>query len=247
MQITPVPVLQDNYAYVITDERSQIAAAVDPVEPRKVLAALDPGTRLTSILTTHHHADHAGGNKELTGLIPQLAVYGFNDQIPCLTDSVEHDLAFTIGMLRITPFHTPCHTRGHVCFFVHDPNTDQKALFSGDTLFIAGCGRFFEGTAQDMAKNMDLLAKLPEETTVWCGHEYTRANLRFAILVEPDNKALAAKYKWACEQPMTIPSTIGEEKQTNPFMRYNHSAVQRFTQKQGVESMQALRAAKDRA
>uniref|UniRef100_A0A0N5AIF1 hydroxyacylglutathione hydrolase n=1 Tax=Syphacia muris TaxID=451379 RepID=A0A0N5AIF1_9BILA len=159
--------------------------------------------------------DHAGGTKELAEMHEgKLKIYGGDNRIAALTDK--------LGKLNIECLHTPCHTSGHICYYVTREN--QKVVFTGDTLFIAGCGRFFEGTAEQMDTALNgELAKLPSDTKVFCGHEYTVDDLKFAKAVEPSNVKVTEKLEWAMKQRSknlpTIPSTIQEELQTNPFMR----------------------------
>jgi hydroxyacylglutathione hydrolase len=180
---------------------------------------------LTKILTTHHHWDHANGNPELVkSLKHEIPVYGGDDRIPGLTNKIGHDDSIEIGTLKVKCLFTPCHTTGHICYFVSKQDDLQPAVFTGDTLFLSGCGRFFEGTADQMYKNLvQILAKLPENTLVYCGHEYSIQNLKFSLFVEPNNEKTQAKLKWAEQQRAsnlpTIPSSLKEELDYNPFMR----------------------------
>ncbi|KAI8998260.1 putative hydroxyacyl glutathione hydrolase [Gaertneriomyces semiglobifer] len=230
MKITPIPCLGDNYSYLIIDDLgTNKAAVVDPVEPHKVLPVVDKsGAALTGIITTHHHLDHAGGNEELLRNRSGLKVWGGDDRIYGLTDNVRDEQKFKMGNLEVTPLFTPCHTSGSICFYVVDPKSGEKAVFTGDTLFIAGCGRFFEGGAKEMHEALiDTLGKLPKDTKVYCGHEYTKSNLKFAQHVEPSNEVVTQKLVWCDSHPCTVPSTIGEEFEINPFMRVNMPAVRK--------------------
>jgi hydroxyacylglutathione hydrolase len=257
-RVVPVPVLSDNYAYLLIDERDKVAAAVDPVEPKKVLEAAEKeGVPIKAIYTTHHHWDHAGGNEELLKALPAgTPVYGADDRIPGLTHKVANAEVLQLGSTGVKVLFTPCHTAGHVLFLAGSDHA-PRALFSGDTLFIGGCGRFFEGTAQQMYHALhDVCAQLPQDTQVWCGHEYTVKNLQFAQSVEKDNQELQAKLKWAEERrgqepPLpTIPSTIRDELQCNPFMRVNRESVKRAlgldTEADPIEAMAKLRHMKDK-
>jgi len=147
--VVPVPCLKDNYSYLILDETTKKAAVVDPVEPEKVLVELKKqGYRnedLTHVLTTHSHLDHSGGNKEIAERLKHLSIVGgSNDSIPAVTKKVDHDDEFKVGSMKVKVLHTPCHTKGHVLYYVSaDKKESPPALFSGDTLFVAGCGRFF--------------------------------------------------------------------------------------------------------
>ncbi|KAK9723022.1 Cytoplasmic glyoxalase II, variant 2 [Basidiobolus ranarum] len=178
MKIISIPALQDNYSYLIVDESTNEAIAVDPVEPNKVLDAADKAkVKLTSVFTTHHHWDHAGGNEELLSQKPELAVYGADNRIAKVTNFVKDNDMFKIGSLNVTCLMTVCHTNGSVSYYVTDG--EDKAVFTGDTLFVGGCGRFFEGTPEDMHHSLsNVLALLPKDTKVYCGHEYTKSNLK---------------------------------------------------------------------
>jgi len=254
MKIVPVPVLSDNYAYLVIDDNGDRSAfVVDPAEPDKVIAAAaKENAKVSAVLTTHHHSDHAGGNNDIVKELKGLEVYGGDDRIPALSKKVTGDDTFSIGNLKVKVFFTPCHTAGHVLYLVDDGKSPQ-ALFTGDTLFIGGCGRFFEGTPQQMYHALiEVIGTLPPATQIYCGHEYTQKNLEFAHKVEPSNKHVEEKLKWATQQREkglpTIPSTVAEEKQFNPFMRVHEATVAEAVGKTGatpVEVMGALRTAKD--
>ncbi|CAI9728284.1 hydroxyacylglutathione hydrolase, mitochondrial-like [Octopus vulgaris] len=234
MKIKLLPALQDNYMYLLIDEATKLCAAVDPVDPKLIMSAVqDEGVSLTTVLTTHHHWDHAGGNEGLVKLAPGIDVFGGDDRIPALTNHVSHGDELKLGSLNIKCLHTPCHTTGHICYFVTSNDDHQPAVFTGDTLFIGGCGRFFEGTANQMYDALvNILAALPKNTNVFCGHEYTVNNLKFAAHVEPQNEAVQEKILWAKEQRSqskpTIPSTIGDELLFNPFMRVREASLQKY-------------------
>lgn len=256
--IVPVPVLSDNYAYLIIDQVKKVAAAVDPAQAEKVLeAAKQNKVNIESILTTHHHADHSGGNQKLVELLdnPNIKVYGGDDRIPALTNKVGQDDTFQIGSLKAKVHFTPCHTSGHVLFEVSNPNSPEApiSLFTGDTLFVGGCGRFFEGTAEQMYHALyKVVSKLPKDTLLWVGHEYTEKNLLFAHDVEPDNQDLKEKLHSVQQKRSmgvpTIPSTVHSELLTNPFMRVHLESVKKAVGKpddQDVTTMAALRSQKD--
>lgn len=152
-------------------------------------AVSDQAVQLKSVLTTHHHWDHAGGNEKLVSKSSKaLKVYGGDDRIGALTDKVHQNDEIRLGSLTIRCLFTPCHTTGHICYYIDSPN-GQRAVFTGDTLFSGGCGRFFEGDATQMhAALMGQLSKLPDDTNVFCGHEYTLQNLKYANHVEPNNQ-----------------------------------------------------------
>ncbi|XP_069037084.1 hydroxyacylglutathione hydrolase-like protein isoform X2 [Lepisosteus oculatus] len=161
------------------------------------------GLSLTAVLTTHHHWDHARGNEELAKEVPGLKVYGGDDRIGALTDKVFHAQDLKFGSINVRCLFTPCHTSGHMCYFVwEDDCADAPAVFTGDTLFVAGCGKFFEGTAEQMHRNLtEVLGSLPKDTKVFCGHEYTIKNLKFALKVEPGNEKVKQMLSWARVRP----------------------------------------------
>jgi hydroxyacylglutathione hydrolase len=224
LEIVPLPAFRDNYIWTLRDGKH--AAVVDPGEAAPVMAYLArEGLSLVAILATHHHPDHVGGIEELVAL-KKVPVFGpKGEPIPALThplgqdDKVEiPELAATFTVLDI-----PGHTRAHVAYY------GLGSLFCGDTLFACGCGRVFEGTAAQMLDSLSKLAALPDETKVYCGHEYTLANIRFARAVDPGNAALAEREVRAqrlrdAGRP-TLPSTLGEERATNPFLRCAEPAV----------------------
>lgn len=218
-----VPVLTDNYAYILAETASGKALVVDPAEADKVMAAASGrGLTVEGVLTTHHHYDHAGGNEDFVRAVP-VPVMGGDPSIAALSRQVKHGDTIALGQLTIRVLGTPCHTAAHVCYFV-DAGVGQRAVFTGDTLFLGGCGRFFEGSAQQMHTALNqVLAELPDDTQIFCGHEYTVGNLQYGRHAEPSNEHIAKKLDWAKEQRRqglpTIPGTIGEEKLTNVFMR----------------------------
>lgn len=259
MKIRLIPALADNYMYLIIDEKTKEAAIVDPVEPQSVFEAVkEENVKLTTVLTTHHHWDHAGGNEKLAAAwrgeqTEPLKVYGGDSRIGALTERKGHDDVVSVGNLRVQCLSTPCHTSGHLCYYVKEEVGDAPgAVFTGDTLFISGCGKFFEGTGEQMHHALiGVLGKLPDETKVYVGHEYTESNLAFATHVEPESRDLVGRVAWASSlrdagKP-TPPSTIGMEKLCNPFMRVEEEPVQKFTKTIGdaVATMTALRKAKD--
>ncbi|MDB5749216.1 MAG: hydroxyacylglutathione hydrolase [Massilia sp.] len=228
LSVLTVPAFKDNYLWLIHD--GVHAAAVDPGDSAPVLAALDAhGLTLTAILLTHHHADHIGGVPGLLARFP-VPVYGpRKDRI----DAVTHPLSEgdrvqvpAIG-LELDVLDVPGHTLGHIAYVRRTPGLHW--LFCGDTLFAGGCGRLFEGTPAQMAASLEKLAALPEDTEVYCAHEYTLSNLRFAEAVDAGNAALALRVrdegaKRAAGLP-TVPSSIGLERRTNPFLRYREPGI----------------------
>jgi hydroxyacylglutathione hydrolase len=223
VDVVPVPQLSDNYAYLVVDPATREAGIVDCAEAAPVLREVaSRGVHLRAVLATHHHYDHVGGNADLLAQAPNLRVYGSADdapRIPGITDRVRDGDPVAVGTLRGRIILIPAHTSGHVAY--HFP--DAKAVFTGDTLFAGGCGRLFEGDAAQMMASLGKLAVLPDDTRVYCGHEYTLKNLQFAHELEPGNAALtqklAAVEALRRDGKPTIPSTIGEEMATNPFLR----------------------------
>lgn len=236
MRVVPVPCLSDNYAYLVICDARGVAAVVDPGEAAPIVAAVATcGARLTAIWATHHHPDHVGGVAGLVASFPELEVVAHvSDQgrIPSVTRAVDDGDVVRLGELEARIIHNPGHTLGAISYAVstHDDHAAAgRALFTGDTLFAAGCGRIFEGTPEMMARSLTRLAAEPPETEVYFGHEYTVANLKFAVAVEPDHPALAARVVAAvarrAEGRATTPSTIGLERATNPFLRAHEPAV----------------------
>ncbi len=237
MRVERIPTLGDNYTYLIIDEATNEAAAVDAPEAGPVVARVDAlGVNLTKVLSTHHHWDHSAANPELAQRY-QAPVFGHAsdaERIPGFTNGLEEGDRIKVGQLEAEVIFIPAHTRGHIAHVFPD------AVFCGDTLFAAGCGRLFEGNPKMMHEALNLkLGRLPDETRVYCGHEYTESNLRFALSVEPSNAATQKKMEWvrarrakaasdwhdATEAEFSIPSTIGDEKATNPFMRLDSPAI----------------------
>jgi hydroxyacylglutathione hydrolase len=252
LQITAIPAFGDNYIWLLT-AGGKACAVVDPGDEDPVLEVLQQrGLELRYILLTHHHYDHSGG---VTALLDhyQATVFGPDDvRIPFVNhvcrdgDQIqlpELDVAFRV-------LEVPAHTRSHIAFY------GENVVFSGDTLFSLGCGRFFEGTATDMQKSMDKLAALPAETLNYCAHEYTQANCAFALEVEPANAALQARAgeidRLRSEGKITLPTSLGQELAANPFLRTRESSVVEAARKlnpeasAGVSTMAEIRAWKDR-
>lgn len=227
MKIVQIPLLRDNYGYLILCEKTNCAAIVDPSEAEPVLARVaQEKTTLKTILNTHHHRDHTGGNEGLLARhrLDVCGHKGDQGRIFGLTLGVDEGDEVAVGELRGKVLFIPGHTTGHVAYLF------GNNLFCGDTLFTAGCGRLFEGTPEQMHASLRKLMALPDDTKVYCGHEYTENNLRFAMTLEPKNYKLASRYERvqalrARGQP-TVPATLEEEKQTNPFLRWDSKEIQ---------------------
>jgi hydroxyacylglutathione hydrolase len=227
MKILQIPLLRDNYGYLIVCQQTQTAAIVDPSEADPVLRRVEQEkVALKTILNTHHHRDHTGGNEGLLARA-SLEVCGHkSDQgrIPGLTRGVDEGEEIVIGEERGKVLFIPGHTTGHVAYLF------GNSLFCGDTLFTAGCGRLFEGTPEQMHGSLKKLMALPDDTKVYCGHEYTESNLRFAMTLEPKNHKLVSRFERVqglrARSAPTVPSTMEEEKQTNPFLRWDSKEIQ---------------------
>lgn len=253
MEVHVLEALSDNYMYLIVDTVTKQAAAVDPADADICAAAANTlGVSITTVLTTHHHYDHAGGNKEMKRLLPGIVVVGGKgDAVQGMTYPVVDGETISIGdAVTISCLHTPCHTNGHMSYIASAPGV-ASAVFTGDILFVGGCGRFFEGGPEDMCASVHKLSALLPETRLYCGHEYTVKNLQFALDVDPENADIQRKMLWAQqmrkEGNFTVPSTIGEELKINPFMRVSQSVVRSYCggTTDDVLTMRRLRNKKD--
>jgi hydroxyacylglutathione hydrolase len=217
--IHPVRALADNYAYLVVDEATRRAAVVDPSEAPPVEEALARlGLRLAAIWNTHHHWDHVGGNEALIARHGPLEVLASEpDAVPGKTRGLADGERFAHGAAEVEALRVPGHTLGHVAYRV------GRDVFTGDTLFGAGCGRLFEGTPAQMVASLGRLRALPDDTRLWCGHEYTRHNLEFGVTIDPANAALAERLRRVreAEGRPTIPLSLPEERATNPFLRWD--------------------------
>jgi hydroxyacylglutathione hydrolase len=218
----PVPVLSDNYAWLLRDSATGAIAIVDPSEADPVIAAVAAaGGRLDAILLTHHHHDHIGGVEAVRARFGARVAGAAADahRLPRLDQAVAEGDAVVLGAGTARVMETPGHTRGHIAYFF----PDGAALLCGDTLFSLGCGRLLEGSAAELFKSLEKFRTLPAETLVCCGHEYTEANARFALAADPDNTALQAYAQQvrACRAAgkPTVPSRLSDELAANPFLR----------------------------
>ncbi|QEH80412.1 hydroxyacylglutathione hydrolase [Sphingomonas sp. C8-2] len=237
VEIVRIPVLDDNYVWLLHEPASGETVAVDPAVAEPVLAEAERrGWTIGQIWNTHWHGDHIGGNdaiKAATGARVS-APAAEAAKIPSLDVPLREGDSVRIGAVEGTVMEVPAHTAGHIA--IHLPG--EQAVFVGDTLFAMGCGRLFEGTPAQMHANMDRLAALPDATRVYCAHEYTQSNGRYALVAEPDNGAIRARMEQVdaarVRGEATVPTTIGLERETNPFMRAG-----------SVEELARRRAAKD--
>lgn len=223
LQVKPIQAFKDNYIWAIINSDNHHCAIVDPGDAEPVIRFLtEHNLTLSAILITHHHWDHTNGVEKLCSITPKLPVYGpINSPFAGITAPLSTSTACIVSELGInfTILATPGHTLDHICYY--EPQQDW--LFCGDTLFSAGCGRLFEGTAKQMFQSMNQLSQLPDNTAVYCTHEYTQSNLTFALAIEPHNIALQQHSKKINSlrllNNVSLPSSIGLEKQINPFMR----------------------------
>ena len=237
LDVVGIPALTDNYIWLVHDDASGETMVVDPAQAEPVDAVLAArGWRLTAIWNTHWHPDHTGGNAALKAAhgATVIAPAAEAARIPTADRLVAEGDVVTLGAHAARVLETPAHTAGHISFHV----ADADLIFVGDTLFAMGCGRLFEGTAAQMFANMQRYAALPDATSVYCAHEYTESNGRYALSVDPDNAALVARMADVraarAAGEATVPTTIGAERATNPFLRAG-----------SVEALAALRQGKD--
>lgn len=226
IKVHQLKAFDDNYIWLIGCEGHREVAIVDPGDDEPVVEYLQQHDLIpVAILLTHHHGDHTGGVAEIVERY-RIPVYGpSHERIPSVTHPLREDDCVELAdcALHLTVFDTPGHTRGHICYYGHG------ALFSGDTLFTGGCGRLFEGTAEQMYHSLEKLRALPGDTLLYCAHEYTEANLRFALTAEPKNSATHSRAEHVrrlrAEGLPTVPATLAQEKETNPFLRSHEPSL----------------------
>ncbi|BAN49405.1 hydroxyacylglutathione hydrolase [Metapseudomonas resinovorans] len=232
IQIDALPAFSDNYLWLLQDTATRRCAVVDPGDAAPVLAWLEahPDWTLTDILVTHHHGDHVGGVAQLKAACGARVLGPERENIPARDQAlVDGDVVSVLG-LEFQVFEVPGHTLGHIAYYHGD--AERPLLFCGDTLFAAGCGRLFEGTPEQMHHSLSRLAALPPTTQVYCTHEYTLSNLRFAKAVEPANQATAERFdavtRLRDQGGISLPSTIALELATNPFLRVTETSVKQM-------------------
>lgn len=252
MKIYRIPIFSDNYVFLLHDVDRQIAAVVDPGDAKPVLSKLEElDVELVAIFNTHHHWDHVNGNLEVLQRFPNAIVYaGRYDRgrIPGQQVELEAGDRVKFGDREAEIFFLPGHTRGHIAYYFPPVADEAGELFCGDVLFSAGCGRLKEGTPAQMLNSLKQIRALPDNTRIWCAHEYTLSNLKFAITIDrqnPDLQARFAKVQAARNQP-TIPTVLELEKRVNPFLRWDTPEIQKAMGQTGeVETFAALRQQKD--
>jgi len=248
MQVTPLLCLKDNYAYIINDENSKIVGVVDPSEASPIVSFLEKKKlKLNYILNTHHHHDHIGGNIELKKKY-NAKVIGFDfdkHRIPGIDINLKDNDKWKFGNSSIKIIHIPGHTLGHICFFFEN----EKIAFTGDTLFSLGCGRIFEGDHKQMLNSLNKLKKLPKETKIYCGHEYTYKNAEFCIKYDSDNINLKKKFeevkKLISKNKPTVPSNLDDELKSNIFLRCNKNDLKIKLNMENQEDFKVFRKVRD--
>lgn len=235
-----IPAFADNYIWALHDTASNQFDCVDPGDAGPVIDyAKANQLSLRAILLTHHHQDHQGGVPELMNAFPSTKIYGPDDsRIPHLTQKLKQNDSFRLGKNQFTVLFNPGHTSTHISYY----ESQQGWLFCGDTLFSAGCGRVFDGTMAQLHDSLMMLKELPKTTDVFCGHEYTRQNLRFAHKVEPNNMAIQQRIDQLNTQKtlLSLPSTIEMEQAINPFFRTDKPDVQAFAHCHGANTARSI-------
>ena len=228
MLVTPIPCLNDNYAYIIEDNNSKTTAVVDPSEALPIITFLkNKNLKLNYILNTHHHFDHVGGNNELKKLYNAKVVgfLGDKHRIPGIDITLKDNEKWNFGNCIIKILHIPGHTLGHICFFFEK----EEIAFTGDTLFSLGCGKIFEGDYEQMLNSLNRIKQLPKNTKIYCGHEYTHKNAEFCVKYDSNNDDLKKKFevikKLRSNNLPTIPTTLSDELNTNIFLRCDKKDV----------------------
>ncbi|MGF1601908.1 MAG: hydroxyacylglutathione hydrolase [Thermosynechococcaceae cyanobacterium] len=254
MYIYRLPAFSDNYIFLLHDEEHHVAAVVDPADPAPVLRKLNElDAALVAIFNTHHHCDHVGGNRRLLKAFPDAQVYGGakdKGRIPGQQFFLEDGDRVEFCDRKAQVIFVPGHTRAHIAYYFAPIGDEPGELFCGDTLFAGGCGRLFEGTPAQMLSSLSKLRDLPDQTRVWCAHEYTLNNIQFALTVDGENSELQDRFRQVqqarAQNQATVPSQMGLEKQTNPFLRWDQEALVTAVQgRDPVQTLARLRGMKD--
>jgi len=248
MIVTPIQCLTDNYAYIISDNNYKVVGVVDPSEASPIISFLNKKKlKLNYILNTHHHFDHIGGNNELKKLY-NAKVIGFDgdkSRIPGINISLKDNDKLNFGNSILKVLHIPGHTLGHICFFFEK----EKIAFTGDTLFSLGCGRIFEGTHKQMLESLNKIKKLPKDTKIYCGHEYTYKNAEFCMKYDDGNIALKKKFeevkKLRSNNQPTIPSILEDELKSNIFLRCDQNDLKIKLNMKNHEDYKVFRKVRD--
>ena len=237
MKIITIPILSDNYSYLIIDKDSKNCSAVDPASPKEIIPFLEKEElNLKNILNTHYHNDHTEGNLELKEKY-KCKIYGpekEKNQIPGIDISLKDNDTIKLNNYDAKIFETPGHTAGHIIYWFEE----EKILFTGDTLFVLGCGKLFEGTPQVMWNSLLKIRNLPKETKIYCGHEYSKSNADFALSLEKNNNKLIERYneikKLVNENSFTVPTTVENEIECNPFLRADDDSLRKNLEMENV-------------
>jgi hydroxyacylglutathione hydrolase len=257
MHIRAIECLSDNYAYLLTCDESGDSVVIDPSEAAPVLHAIEAAkAHVVAVWNTHHHFDHVGGNEEVrakTGAREIVAHASDKGRVPGQTRFVEEGDELSVGKVRVAVLHIPGHTTGAIAYVATAPGDGPAAVFTGDMLFLAGCGRIFEGDPAMMHASLAKVAALPPDTRVYCGHEYTASNLKFAAHVEPDNAEVVARAEHVRAQraagKATVPGTLSDELATNPFLRVRSATIRKTlgipAGASDADALGAIRKAKD--
>ena len=248
MKIIPIPCLNDNYAYIVQDNITKTVGVVDPSEAKPIINYLKKEKlELNYILNTHHHFDHIGGNIELQKLY-KSKIIGFKDdkhRIPGINITLNDGEKFKFGKSQIKVIHIPGHTSGHICFFFEK----EKIAFTGDTLFSLGCGRIFEGDHEQMLLSLNKIKKLPIETKIYCGHEYTLKNAKFCMKYDEKNLDLINQFKKIKELRSknlpTVPSTLEQELKSNIFLRCDQNDLKIKLNMENIEDYKVFKKVRD--
>jgi len=248
MQITPIPCLTDNYAYIIYDKTSSTVGVVDPSEAKPIISFLKKkNLKLNYILNTHHHFDHIGGNIELKKEYDSkiIGFVGDKHRIPGIDITLKNNEKLKFGNSIFKVFHIPGHTLGHICFFFEK----EKIAFTGDTLFSLGCGKIFEGTHEQMLGSLNKIKKLPRETIIYCGHEYTYKNAEFCMKYDTGNIDLKKKFekikKLRSENLPTVPTNLEDELKLNIFLKCDQNGLKSKLNMKNQEDFKVFRKVRD--